>query len=341
MNTSIIISYIALLLTVWVGLKHFHKAARALGLLDIPNHRSSHSDAKPRAGGVVFIAVWLIWLMIALVAQWVPADIFQILTPSLLVIAITGFVDDRFNLPSRWRFGCQLVAVVLFLGQLGGVPILHFGVTHLHFGLLGTLLAGLALLWSINLFNFMDGTDGIAATEAITVLSLGGAFCYLGAAPDIALLAWGLCAALIGFLAWNWPPAKLFMGDVGSTTLGFIIVALAFVGQAKHDLSIMPWVILYSAFVFDATATLLRRVLRGENWTQAHRSHAYQRLHQAGYTHRQVLLCFSAINLVLAVLAAWVFFTPNACWVGLESALLVCASSYFWVIRITAPQPTS
>lgn len=333
----ITLSFVVLGAAVAIGVYFFKQLATEFGLTDVPNHRSSHETITPRSGGLVFMMGWLIWMITAKLSHWIAPYVFWQVVPSVLLIAAVGLLDDRFSLPARWRFAIHSVAAALFLVQLGELSIWHFGMSHWALGgLMSTVLAMFMMLWSINLFNFMDGTDGLAGCEALSVLGIGGLFAALSGAPQIAIMAWSLTIAVTGFLWWNWPPAKIFMGDVGSTSLGFLVVALALMGQKTHDLSLIPWVILYSAFLVDATSTLIRRMLRGENWTQAHRSHAYQRLTLLGWSHAQVLGGLLFVNLALAVIALWAFFNPQFEWLALMLALALTSACYLRVNRLSA-----
>jgi Fuc2NAc and GlcNAc transferase len=200
--------------------------------------------------------------------------------------------------PPALRLAVHLCAAAWALWCLGGLAPLRVGGALLSLGWPGELLALCALVWVLNLFNFMDGIDGIAASEAIFV-ALGGALLTAAAAPaaGIGALAWLLAAACAGFLWWNWPPARIFLGDVGSGYLGYVIGVLALAAARTDPTAVWIWLILGGAFFVDATATLLRRALRGERPHQAHRSHAYQWLARRWASHRRVTLTIAAVNL--------------------------------------------
>ena len=171
------------------------------------------------------------------------------------------------------------------------------------FGALSVLTAIWAIVWSTNLYNFMDGTDGLAAVEAITVYGVGGFLLWHQAAYPLVVVVGVIVVTVCGFLVWNWPKAKIFMGDCGSTFLGFLIMPVALLGYFEYGLSVFVWIILYLFFIMDATLTLIRRILHGDTWHEAHRLHAYQRLHQAGCSHAQVLIAMIGLNLIFSVLA--------------------------------------
>lgn len=216
-----------------------------------------------------------------------------------------SYLDDRHDIPARWRFLIHLLAAVLGLWWIGGFPALSLFGLQLQMGLLGIPIGVLFVVWLLNLYNFMDGIDGIAGTEAVTVAVSGALLHWMHGEPEVAMLLLSLAAASMGFLLWNWPPAKIFMGDVGSGFLGFVFAVLA-LGLSSGALNLWVWLILLGVFVVDATYTLLRRLVRGERVYQAHRSHAYQRGARRWGSHKNVTLAVGAINVFWLLPLAWV-----------------------------------
>jgi Fuc2NAc and GlcNAc transferase len=221
-----------------------------------------------------------------------------------------GFVDDHRPLAPQWRFLGHVAAAAWVVTWLGGVPPVQIVGRVVELGWLGHISAVLYLVWLINLTNFMDGIDGIAATEAVTVSGSGALLSLLVAAGDrqwIAPLI--LAAAALGFLAWNWPPARIFMGDAGSGFLGLMLGVLSLQAARTAPPLLWAWIILLGVFIVDATITLARRVLRGDRFYEAHRSHAYQHAAQRFGAHRPVTVAVALINLAwLLPLAALVAF---------------------------------
>jgi Fuc2NAc and GlcNAc transferase len=284
--------------------------ARKRGLLKDPNHRSSHVQPTPNGGGLGIViastvaGVWLAWdqsqALVALIVLAVP-------------LALAGLLDDIRHLSARVRLGVQVAVCTGLLVTLGTVPEITVGNVVLG----GLVLSGLVLLsgvWWINLFNFMDGIDGIAGVQAVFMLMAGAALTAWGNPDAMISPVWMLMlcvvAATVGFLLMNWPPAKIFMGDTGSTWLGFMIFALALLTVQSGWLSYAVWLVLGAVFVTDATVTLLTRMARGERWYEAHRNHAYQRLarlwqgeRNAG--HRAVTLLVATVNLLWLAPMAW------------------------------------
>ena len=230
-------------------------------------------------------------------------------------VAVVGWIDDRVGLSAGLRLVAQVAAASWLVAWLGGYPTLDLGVARLPMSPLDSMVVVLAIVWSTNLYNFMDGIDGIAGVEAVCVASVGGALLLLSGANGLGVVALVIAAASAGFLVWNRPPARIFMGDAGSGLLGFMLAGLAFAGE-KEGVPALIWVILLGAFVADATIVVVRRMTRGERWYSAHRTHLYQRLVQSGWTHGRVDLALLGINGMLSVLGAsawrWREFLPAA-----------------------------
>lgn len=209
------------------------------------------------------------------------------------------------SLSVSFRACVHVVAALWALGWLGGLPALELGFTSVHLGWFGWPVGVLATVWLINLYNFMDGIDGLAGGQAVVASLGGGALLYAAGLTAMSELTWTLAAVVVGFLVWNWAPAKIFMGDVASAFLGYIFAVLAISSEAQGGPPILIWSLLLGVFIVDATATLLRRIRQGEQWHEAHRSHAYQLATQMGYSHGQVTSSAMGIMACLAALA-WV-----------------------------------
>ncbi|MCR4403008.1 MAG: glycosyltransferase family 4 protein [Firmicutes bacterium] len=289
------------------------------GILDVPNARSSHVVATPRGGGLAIVVVFLGTVILLALRSIINGEVAAAICGGGLLVAGVGWLDDRRGLPATLRAGAHVIAASWALYWLGGLPSLNLGVTRLSLGSVGFVLGVVGIVWFVNLYNFMDGIDGLAGTEAITVagtaaLLIGGMRVGLlpnpgmtrtaPGAASIALVSTLLVPASAGFLVWNWPPARIFMGDVGSGFLGFTFGVLAVASENSGALPLLVWVLLLGVFVVDATATLLRRIWRRERWTEAHRTHAYQLAVQAGHTHKQVTVAVLGINIALAAAAA-------------------------------------
>jgi Fuc2NAc and GlcNAc transferase len=278
-----------------LGLRHYALSRR---LMDIPNERSSHTVATPRGGGVAIVAAFLLALPVLYGLELLDLATFCALSGSGLLVAIIGFADDHGHIAARWRLLGHFCAAIWALSWLGGLaPVTVFG-SVVDFGWIGNLLAAVYLVWMLNLYNFMDGIDGLASAEALCAC-LGSALIYkvTGHAEPfwVALL---LSSAVAGFLCWNYPPARIFMGDAGSGFLGIALGVLSLSAAFVAPDLLWSWVILLGVFVVDSTWTLCRRLLNGDKVYQAHRSHAYQYASRHFQSHKTVTLAVVAINLL-------------------------------------------
>lgn len=284
------------------------------GLLDRPVERSSHSIPTPTGGGVGIIAGCGLAVAVVATGAGIGTDWVVVLTAAGLLGAL-GFADDRFGLPVLLRLLAQVVVagfcVVFLLGVAGGetraaagspLPLL-------------ALMAGVALVGLTNFFNFMDGIDGLAGAQGVFVA--GSAALLIGLDGEIAdsvLVLSAVAAGCLGFLALNWPPARIFMGDTGSLALGFLLAGAPLVTAPRGELQLPVWLILWALFVTDAGLTLAHRTLRGLRPYEAHRDHAYQRLARHWGAHRRVTVLYTLINLLwllpLAVLARYRMLAP-------------------------------
>ena len=305
----------ALLLTAVV-----RKFALSFRVVDVPNARSSHAVPTPRGGGLASVIAASVVIAALTAMDRVAVDVFMALVPGGLFVAGVGFIDDRWPLPAKVRLLVHVAAAVWALAWLGGLPPLQWGDRVFTFGWGGYVLGAVGIVWTLNLFNFMDGIDGIAASEAVFI-ALAGAVLHLvaglgGQLPVVAVVFASACA---GFLVWNWPPAKIFMGDVGSGYMGYVIAVLAVLAARENPVALLLWVILGGIFFVDATVTLIRRVARGERASQAHRSHAYQWLARRWGSHSRVTWATVLINLVWLLPCAFLaqYYPRSAGWMVL------------------------
>jgi Fuc2NAc and GlcNAc transferase len=303
-------------------------------LLDIPNERSSHSHPTPRGGGLAIAVTSLGGILLAGMWHWISWDLAVALSGGGLMIATVGWIDDHRDLPALTRFAVQFFAAGWAMFWLGGLHSLSLGSIVIPLGPLGTLLGTVGIVWAINLYNFVDGIDGLAAGEAVST-GVIGALLLLGTGNiGLAMIALLIASANAGFVPLNWAPAKLFMGDVGSGMLGYLFAVLAIASENAGSVPILLWTLLLGAFVFDATVTLCRRIAHGERWYHAHHSHAYQRMVQAGRSHAQVSATILAINLVLAGLAIVAWLKPTLFLIAIGAGTILLSIIYLSVERI-------
>lgn len=272
--------------------------ALSRGVLDFPNVRSSHTSPTPRGGGIAIVVTALT----AIGIMYVKGIASPALSVTLLLggpaVALVGLIDDVRSVSPLTRLSVHVAACAWCAWALGSVPAINFGLGSWNLGLAGNICGVVFLVWLLNLYNFMDGIDGIAGIEAISVLVIAGVLIERhGGDSSTMYLIPVVVASVAGFLVWNWPPARIFMGDAGSGFVGFCLGAIGWATVVADRLTIWVWLILMGAFIVDATVTLLRRWLRGARLSQAHRSHAYQRLRRLYGSHLKVTLGVLCINL--------------------------------------------
>jgi UDP-N-acetylmuramyl pentapeptide phosphotransferase/UDP-N-acetylglucosamine-1-phosphate transferase len=265
--------------------------ALRLGTMDVPNERSSHTAPTPRGGGAAFVVIT------ATAAAWVAVDSgsgqFGAYVVTALVIAGISLVDDFRSLPAMVRLAVHISAAAAAVFAFPPMAKLSF--------LPATVLFAAAVLWIValtNIFNFMDGIDGIAGSQAAITFASLGAYAMAVEDREMATVCLTAMAGSIGFLVLNWHPARIFMGDVGSAFLGFSIGTLS-VLRGQPEAAGLAFAASWP-FIFDASLTLVRRLVKGENIIKSHRSHLYQRLTIAGFSHSVVASCYAASAAVTA-----------------------------------------
>jgi len=292
-------------------------------MLDLPGERQSHTEPMPTGGGLG-IVIALVLVSILLGRYW-PGDFasgwVKLILPGITILGIVGWMDDRRHVSTLARLFVQLAVSFGLLALLGLGGNAGAWVT--------VVTGGLAIAWVMNFFNFMDGSHGMAGFQ--------GSFCGLALTlvflhadrPELALPAAVLAGGCLGFLPWNFPSPRVFMGDSGSVPLGFGIAGLMTLGWLQGALSLPVSVLLLSVFLVDSSLTLLKRVIRGERWYTAHKQHIYQRLIGHGWSHSRVLLLYQAINLLLVAPAAAVaLMYPEYAWPAAGAVVLLLAAGW-------------
>jgi Fuc2NAc and GlcNAc transferase len=275
-------------------------------ILDIPNARSSHAAPTPRGGGVGIVLAFMGALVLLVFAGLLPFSLAFVLIAGGGAIAFTGYLDDRKALPARIRICVHFAAATYAVISVGGISEPSLRMIGLHGAWAGGLLGVVVVTWSTNFFNFMDGIDGIAGSEAVFVAGAGALLNWkFGGDSGLTGVMLVLAAATSGFLVWNWPPARIFMGDAGSGFLGFTLAVIGLAASRRSATPIEVWAILSGVFLVDATVTLLRRVARGDRWFEAHRLHAYQKLASRRGAHLPVTVLVISINLFWSLPWAW------------------------------------
>ncbi|ATU46712.1 glycosyl transferase [Acinetobacter junii] len=291
-------------------------------IIDNPNERSSHSIPTPRGGGVAVVVSYILGVMLLIYLDYLSQQIGLTLIVSGFIIALLGFFDDHGHINSMFRLAIHFmvaIGVVVSLGGFSEVKIFN----NFLLGFSANIIAVLFLVWLLNLYNFMDGINGIASVEAITTLmSMAVIYFIFNIQLNIEIL-WLLSACAFGFLLWNFPKAKIFMGDACSGFLGLTLGILALIALKENLALFCAWIICLGVFIVDATFTLVRRVSSGYKMYDAHRSHSYQILSRKWNSHTPVTLLVAGINILwLLPVAYWTVTLSNYPEVGVLIAYL-------------------
>jgi len=292
--------YIVLLLASFLLTYFIKNYAIKKSLIAEVNERSSHSVPTPHGGGIAIAITWFIGLFYLYFTNEIESTLFYALLVGL-VISIVSFFDDIYELSAKLRLIVQSIVALIGIYALGGWHSIDLGFFIIENQIITNVFAFFMIVWFINLYNFLDGINGYAGSEAV-FLSIAG-FILFGGSHFLVL-----AVAVLGFLYWNYNKAKIFMGDVGSTLLGYNIAIFTLYYANQEPSNLWICLILFSVFFFDATITLLRRKLNNEKISQAHKKHAYQRLTQAGWSHFKVTNYSIGVNIVLFFI---VYFISN------------------------------
>lgn len=264
------------------------------------NERSSHTVPTPHGGGIAISLTWFVGLLYLFFTNQIEQNLFYALLCGAM-ISIVSFFDDIYELSARLRLIVQSVVAVIGVLVIGGLGSIDFGLFRIENQIVANIFAFLLIVWYINLTNFIDGINGYVGSMFV-FLSVAGLLLF----GDVHFGVLGV--AVLGFLYWNWNRAKIFMGDVGSTLLGYNVAIFTLYYANEQASNLWIWIILFGLFWFDATVTLVRRKLNGEKLSLAHKKHAYQRLTQSGWSHYKVTNYAIMLNIVIF---SFVYFIPN------------------------------
>jgi len=292
----------------YVAVELIRRIAVRYNLLDLPNHRTSHNKPVPRGGGFAIAIVVLVGFVLSesIAGDMSMRAFWGFLLGATIIVVISG-LDDLWNMPASLRLGVHLIAAIILVALAGSVEQIE--VPHIGTLRLGWSAIPLTLFWILgltNAYNFMDGIDGMAAGQAIVA---GGMWMIVADSRGFSLLSdlsVLVIGASVGFLIHNMPPARIFMGDVGSTLLGYTFAALPVLAfqQEANPRFMTAAVLSVAPFIFDTTFTIIRRALNHENVLRSHQSHLYQRLVRRGVSHGSVSVMYTALAAVLATLGA-------------------------------------
>ena len=310
-------------------------------ILDIPNERSSHHIPTPRGGGIAIVFIFIFTLLALWSLSFIESSLVLTLTGGGLLVAFIGYYDDVYSIKAGWRILFHFIAANWAFYWLGGFPVLDLGVSKIALHGVGYLFAIIGIVGCINFYNFMDGIDGLAGSEGIFIGLGSGIALWIVGEYHTAIVLWFLASAIAGFTIWNWPPAKIFLGDVGSGFLGFIFAVLGLYTINKGFLPITFWWLLLAVFLCDTTFTLIYRIYQGKSWYSAHREHAYQHLIAYGANHKQVTLSIIIINyfILLPIAFAALYWPAQSLWfagssiIGLGLVWIFIKSRSIYLIR--------
>jgi UDP-N-acetylmuramyl pentapeptide phosphotransferase/UDP-N-acetylglucosamine-1-phosphate transferase len=285
-----IVFFVSFILTYLVRILALKK-----NIIDTPNERSSHTVPTPRGGGLAIAVTWYTLIIFLYITGRMEFRLAAALFSGIL-LSIVSLIDDIISLSPKIRILSQIGSAGAGLLFLGGLHQFDLGLYNIEVHIIAQIVPFLGVIWMINLFNFLDGTDGYLGSEGLFVF-----LSFFILAHDVTALYFAII--ILGFLFWNWPKAKIFCGDVGSTLIGYTLAILTIYYQNTSQLSLLIPVILSALFWFDASVTLFRRWRNKEKLSVAHKKHAYQRLNQSGFSHLKVLISGWMVNIILFVLS--------------------------------------
>ncbi len=314
-----------------IGTAVLRRYALSNSLIAIPNARSSHELPTPTGGGVAIAVSFVLSAVLLALTGLVQWSLIGAIAVSGGGVTVIGLLDDHAHTPARRRLFWHFVAAITGLVIIGGLAPIHLFGMSLNLAWAGYLFGSVYLVWLLNLYNFMDGIDGLASMEAIFAC-LGGALLYV--VSGHVEFVWGpivLALAVAGFLYWNFPPARIFMGDAGSGFLGITLGLLSLQAAWVNPALLWGWLILLGVFIVDATCTLVVRLVKGDKVYEAHRSHAYQYASRQFGGHLPITLSVTGINLIwLLPIATFVALGSLEGFVGLLIAYVPLTLLALW-----------
>ncbi|MCQ2219646.1 MAG: hypothetical protein MJZ33_14385 [Paludibacteraceae bacterium] len=291
----------------------------------MPNQRSYHTKITPLGGGLAIVSCWYACIAVLhfIEPEMMPKDLAFALIPGILLVFL-GIKDDAIQLSPWLRLFIQAMTVGVSMYLLGGLPKIDFGLFVIDNPIITNGLAFVTFLWFINLFNFYDGIDGNLGTESISICLLSLIFI----SPNALIF---LIPCVGGFLKLNWQKAKIFMGDAGSTFLGFNFAVFGIYFQNQHNVSIVLWVIICMVAIFDTSYTVVRRIFYKENILTPHKNQMFHRLVSSGFSHQQVVLIQQSLNIFVALGTWYAYQNPSMILYVLIGILIIFGLYSFWV----------
>lgn len=336
-NLTTIIGILVLAGSNYIATGWFVDYAKRKNITDIPTDRSSHSVPTPRGGGLGFVTTSIIAFIVYFAWNgFIGSGAYISFIITLSIVASLGWFDDKMNLSQSVRFTIQVASAAVFLFFIGGLDTFSLPFTK-EFEL-GYFSYFLGIFWIVgvtNIYNFMDGVDGLATAQALTASAGWIVFALLWSEQTLFTINMVVFSTVLVFLVYNWAPAKIFMGDVGSLFLGFFFAVMPFIASSmtgEHTISSTFWigVLLLWPFLFDSSSTIIRRFVRGENIFEAHRSHLYQHLNIAGWSHSKIATLYLSFSLLCMGLSLIYFHETDIVQVFILLSLLILSFLYLW-----------
>ena len=328
-----VVTIAAFAISMWFT-RRFCRPNSIVFILDHPNDRSLHDRPVPRGGGLAILIA--IVANVTAVALFHPYGELVVISVGVFIVAVVSFLDDHYSIPPLYRLVAHVSAAALIL--YGGLSLqkLEIAGASWHWSYVtGAGFSVLFIVWMINLYNFMDGMDGFAGGMAVSGFGALAAMGWMAGHEIFFVISLIIAAASAGFLVFNFPPARIFMGDAGSSTLGFLAAVLSLWGARDGVFPFWAAVLVFSPFIVDATVTLIRRLMRHEKVWQAHKSHCYQILVQAGWGHRKTVLVEYVIMLGCGITALWGVRAPVEMQITLFVGwVLFYFIFFFWALRM-------
>lgn len=322
-------------LSAWLTWRFCDPASR-FHILDHPNERSLHARSTPRSGGLAILIAIIV--SAATVSLFHPLRDLAAITASIFMVAGVSFLDDRYSIAPGYRIVVHILAAAVIL--YGGFYLQKLEVLGMSWQwpyAMGAVISLLYIIWMINLYNFMDGMDGFAGGMAVSGFAVFAVLGWMADHDVFFIISLIIAASSAGFLVFNFPPARIFMGDVGSSTLGVLAATLSLWGAKDNVFPFWAAVLVFSPFIMDATVTLLRRLWRREKIWQAHKTHYYQQLVQAGWGHRKTVLVEYLIMLSCGIVAVLCLQASVAIQVVILAGWILFYAGFFsWVAWHTA-----
>ena len=295
----------------WLAVRYLIVYLKRENIVDRPNDRSLHQGEIPRGGGLAIVFL----LMVATFLMGVLSDRLVMFGALLIMIfawSSLSWLDDRINLTASRRFIVQIGLAVLSVFAFGAVEVIQINTSYdLYLPLFGVGLSVVGVVWLANLYNFMDGMDGLAGSQTLIAAATMSFWLWQYGDQGLAIVCLVLSAASYGFLWWNWHPAKIFMGDVGSVTIGAFFATITLIAVSRYNMPVISFALLLGVFVADATITVIRRLFKREKVWQAHRSHYYQRLANLGFNHSKIVIGLIALMVVSSLIASMTVIDPD------------------------------